>query len=128
MIYGALLVLSVLLFELFLALKIGDDARTILTRSREAMRVLSSAELADDQKESSMRRGSLAILIATLCLAGKLLLVGVVLLALYRFIAVIVPGRERALLESLLSAVGVVTMSATVVGYAWARKAVLGRR
>ncbi len=40
MIYAPLLFLSVVLFELFVRLKMGRNARAILASSQEAMRVL----------------------------------------------------------------------------------------
>lgn len=127
MIYAPLLVLSVVLFELFLLLKVGRDARTIAARSREAMRVLTSADLADEEKESSMRAQSAAILGATLRLAAKLLLLGAVLVALFLLIVAAFPHLERALLASLMSPAVIVILTAAIIGYAWARKLALAR-
>jgi len=128
MIYGPLLLLSVVLFELFLLLKLGENARTILARSREAMRVLRSPDLADEEKEAHMRRGSLEILKATVRLAGKLILVGAVLFALFELIVALVPTLRQPLLESLLSPSVVLILTAALIAYAWARKAALRRR
>ena len=125
MMWGALLFLSLVLFELFGLLKLGGNAKTILVSSQQAMRVLKSAELADEEKESFMRRGSVEILKATLILAGKLMLAGAVLFALFELIVVIFPGLREPLLESFLSPSVIVILTVVLIGYAWARKAAL---
>ena len=125
MIYGPLLFMSVVLFELFRLLEMGENAKTIITRSQEAVRVLNSPDLADDEKESFMRRGSFEILKATLRLAAKLFLAGGVLFALFQLIVAIFPGLRQPLLESFVSPGVIAILTAAVIGYAWARKAAL---
>jgi hypothetical protein len=127
MIYGPLLFLSVVLFELFRLLKMGENAKTIIASSQEAVRVLRSAELADEEKESFMRRGSIEIFKATLRLAAKLILTGGILFALFELIVAIFPGLEKPLLESFVSPSVIGILTAAVIGYAWARKAALRR-
>jgi hypothetical protein len=128
MIYGPLLFLSLVLFELFLRLKMGENARTIIASSQEAMRVLASSELADEEKESFMRRGSLEILKATLSLAAKFVLAGAILFALFELIVAIFPGLREPLIESFFSPTVIVILTVAIIGYAWARKAALRRR
>jgi hypothetical protein len=128
MIYGPLVFLSIVLFELFLLLKMGENARHIIASSREAMRVLASRDLADEEKESFMRRGSLEILKATLRLAGKLLLAGGILFALFELIVAIFPGLRQPLLESFVSPGVIAILTAAIIGYAWARKVALRQR
>ena len=69
--------------EWFALLNIGRDAMAIVTRSQEAMRVLMSAEFADDDKEVLMRRASADIFMATLRFALKFLAIAVVLYLLF---------------------------------------------
>ena len=127
MIYGPLLFLSIVLFELFVLLRMVDNARTILASSQDAMRVLASRDLTDDEKESVMRRGSLEILNATLRLAAKLLLTGAILFALFQLIVTIFPDLKQPLLDSLLSPTVIAILTVTMIAYAWARRSVLGR-
>lgn len=127
MIYGPLLFMSLVLFELFLLLKMGQNAKTIIASSQEAMRVLASRELADEEKESFMRRGSVQILKATLSLAAKFLLAGAILFALFELFVVLFPSLRQPLLESLLSPTVLAILTVAIVGYAWARKAALRR-
>jgi hypothetical protein len=128
MIYVPLILLSVALFELFVLLKIAESARTILSRSREAMRVLASPELGDDEKESCMRRGSIETFKATLGLTAKLLLTAGILFALFELIIVMFPALRQPLIASLVSPSAIVILTVAVFGYAWIRKAALGRR
>ena len=127
MIYGPLLLLSIALFELFLLLKIGGSARAILASSHEAMRVLQSPEIRDEEKEALMRRGSLAILKATLGLTARLVLVAAILLGLFELIVVIFPAIRQPLVASLISPVVIVVLTVAVVVYAWARKTAVRR-
>ena len=83
MIYVSLLLFCVVFFELFVSLRIGTDAVAIMARSQEAMQVLASAELSDDDKEVFVRRASAQIFIATLRFAAKFASIGLVLYALY---------------------------------------------
>lgn len=125
MTYALLLLLSVVLFELFLLLKMGRNAQAILTRSQSAMRVLHSPELADEEKELVMRRESIEILKATVLLAGKLFLAGGVLFTLFQLIVAIFPDLREPLLGSLISPSVIAILTVAVVGYAWGRKALL---
>lgn len=127
MIYGPLLLLSLVLFELFGLLKMGDNIKAIIASSQEALRVLRSTELADEEKEAFMRRGSLEILKATLRLAAKFLLVGAILFALFQLIVAIFPSLKTPLLESFVSPSVIAILTAAIIGYAWARKAALRR-
>jgi hypothetical protein len=125
MIYGPLLLLSIALFELFVLLNMAASAKTILTRSRESMRVLASSTLSDDEKESFVRRGSLAILKATLALAAKLLLTAAILFAIFEGIVAIFPTLRQPLLDSFLSPLVILILTVAILGYAWARKLAL---
>jgi hypothetical protein len=128
MIYIPLLLFCIVLFELFALLEMGKDAMAIIARSQEAMRVLQSPELGDDEKESFMRRGSAEIFRATLGFAVKFLLIGLVLYLLFLLTITLFPDLKEAMLESLFSPVVIVMLTAGTMCYAWARKAILARR
>ena len=127
MIDVSLLLLCVVFYESFLSLQIGADAMAIIARSQEAMRVLASAQLGDDEKEVFVRRASGRIFVATLRFAAKLALIGLVLYALFRCIVIAFPAHEKQLLESLVSPPVIVSLTVATVGYAWVRKTVLAR-
>jgi len=99
----------------------------IITRSQEAMRVLMSAELADDDKEVLMRRGSADIFKATLRFALKFLAIGVVLYLLFLLTITLLPGLKQALLESLYSPVVIAVLTVGTMCYAWARRSIVSR-
>ena len=122
MIYGPLLFLSVVLFELFRLLNIAADGKTIIASSQEAMRVLKSPQLSDEEKESFMRRGSVETFKATLRLAAKLALTGAVLFALFELIVALFPDLEKPLLDSLLSPTVIVILTVALIAYAFVRK------
>ena len=125
MIYLVLFPFCIILFELFALLKMGRDATAIITRSREAMRVLMSSELGDDDKEVLMRRGSADIFKATLRFALKFLSIGVVLYLLFLLTVTLFPDLKQAMFESLYSPVVIAILTFGTLCYAWLRKAVL---
>jgi len=127
MIYAVLFTLCIALFELFALLNIGRDAMAIVTRSQEAMRVLMSAEFADDDKEVLMRRASADIFMATLRFALKFLAIAVVLYLLFLLTVTLSPALKQPLLESLYSPVVIAALTVATMCYAWVRRAVVSR-
>jgi hypothetical protein len=127
MIYAVLFPFCIVLFELFALLKIGGDAMAIITRSQEAMRVLVSSELGDDDKEVLMRRGSADIFKATLRFALKFLAIGVVLYLLFLLTVTLFPGLKQPMLESLYSPVAIAVLTVGTMCYAWVRRAIVSR-
>jgi len=127
MIYVVLFPFCIFLFELFVRLNVGRDAMAIITRSQESMRVLTSSELGDDDKEVLMRRGSADIFKATLRFALKFLAIGVLLYLLFLLTVTLFPDLKRALLESLFSPIVIAVLTLGTMCYAWARKAILSR-
>ena len=127
MIYVSLLLFCIVFFELFVSLRIGTDAVAIMARSQEAMRVLTSAQLSDDDKEIFTRRASAQIFIATLRFAAKFALIGLVLYALFWCTVSVFPNSERPLLKSFVSPLVIVALTVATMAYAWIRKAVVPR-
>ena len=105
----------------------GRDAMAIIARSQDAMRVLLSPELGDDEKEAFMRRGSAEIFIATLRFAGKFLLIALVLYLLFLLIVTLVPDLKDSLIESFVSPLVIALLTVGTMCYAWARKAIRAR-
>ena len=128
MVYAPLLLLCIVFFELFMLLRIGRDALGIVTRSQEAMRLLTSAELGDDEKEVAMRRASADMFKLTLRFAAKLLGIALVLYLLFELSVVFSPERKQAMLEGLFSPVVIAILTAATIFYGWARRALLVRR
>ena len=132
MVYAVLFPFCIVFFELFALLKVGRDAMAIITRSQEAMRVLMYSELADDDKEVLMRRGSVEIFKATLRFALKFVATGAVLYLLFMLTVTLLPDLQQALLESLYSPVVIAGLTVATLCYAWVRRAItyicIGRR
>ena len=128
MIYAVLFPFCIVLFESFVLLKIGSDAMAIITRSQEAMRVLRSSEIGDDEKEVLMRRASADNFKATLRFALKFLSIGLVLYVLFLLTVTLFPDLKQALLESLFSPVVIAVLTFGTMCYAWVRKALTRSR
>jgi hypothetical protein len=127
MIYVPLMLFCVVFFELFRSLRIAADAMAIMARSQEAMRVLGSAKLSDDEKEVFVRRASGQIFISTLRFAAKFALIALTLVALFEATVMLVPYLDKPLLESLVSPLVIVMLTVATTAYAWVRGTVAAR-
>ena len=127
MIYVSLMLFCVVFFESFVSLRLAADAVAIMARSQEAMRVLTSAELSDDDKEVFVRRASGQIFIATLRFAAKFALIGLALYALFWCTVTVFPDLEQPLLDDFVSPLVIVSLTAATMAYAWIRKRVVPR-
>lgn len=123
--YALLLLFCVVFLELFLLLDLRKEAVAIAARSREAMRVVAAKGMSDDEKESFMRRESLAMFKATATLTLKLLGIAAVLYAIFLGAVAVMPDLERPLLDSFVSPRIIAMMTIATVLYAWARNAIL---
>jgi hypothetical protein len=126
-VYLLLVTLSILLFELATLLRMTGDAKEIVRRSLESMRVLSSPELGDEEKEAVTRRAAVGISKATTYFGAKLLLICVLLYSLFLMAVAQFPDLRGETLGSLFSPAKMAILTAAIVGYVWARKAVLTR-
>jgi len=124
MVYVLLLLFCIVFFELFVRLDLRKDAMAIVTRSREAMRVMAAKDMSDDDKEAFMRRSSLAMFRTTGTFTLKFLGILVVLYAIFRGVVALLPDLERPLLDSFVSPLIIVLLTVATLLYAWLRNAV----
>ena len=127
MLYPLLMLFALIVFELFLLLRISKDVRAIVTLARESMRVLASSTFGDDEREACMRRSSAEIFKATCGLAVKFLSIGLILYLLFRLTAIQFPDLRESMVESFVSPFAIVILTAAIVCYALVRKAILAR-
>jgi hypothetical protein len=125
--YISPVIITIVLFELFAFLRISKEAMAIVTRSRESMHILLSPEFGDQEKEAVTRRESAEIFRLTLRLSAKLGVSGLFLYLVFLLFVVHFPDLKGWIREGIFSPVAIVTLTATVVCYAWVRRAILGR-
>jgi len=117
MVYLALFACAVVFFELFVRLRLLDDAGAILATSREAFGALSRSELGDDEKERMARRASVAIFGATGRFAAKFALICGVLYMLYLGLVAVAPALREPFLHAIVAPVPLVVLTAVMVAY-----------
>jgi len=127
-VYVPLFAFCIVFLELFIRLGIVKDALAIVSGCREAMGVLMSRVLADEEKEAFMRHSAVEIFQATLRFALKFIAVSAVLVLLYLSCVAIFPGLRESLLETAMTPAAIVSLTLGSMAYAWARKALLRRR
>jgi hypothetical protein len=126
LVYVSLAAFCIVLYEMFVLLKIGKDAMAIMSRSQDAMRLLKSSEQSDDEKEAMARQRSMEMFKATLNFALKLVVIGVALYLVFWLTTTLRPDLRDALLRSLYSPVVIVLMTVGTVCYAWVRRILRG--
>jgi hypothetical protein len=124
MLYVYLGVSCIAFVELFIALDILHESRSLISRTHEAMRVVMSTELDDDQKEVFMRRASLEMFKSTGLFLGKFLVIAAALYAVYVAAVAVFPDLRPQILASLASPASMVGLTAFAFVYVWARNVI----
>jgi len=125
MIYLFLLAFCIAFIELFMALDIKREGVNLIARSRDAMAVIASSELDDDEKESFMRRTSVEMFKATIRFIIKFLLIIMVLFVMYWLTIFAFPELRAPILQYFVSPVGIVGMTLIAIAYVWIRNVTL---
>jgi len=89
------------------------------------MKVLTSSDLDDDDKEAFMRRASLEMFKCTFLFFGKFLAIIAVLFAIYWATILALPGLRTPINDSFLSPIVLVALTVLATVYVWARNVVL---
>lgn len=118
--YILLVVLALVLFEFGHLLGMTEDVKAIAAHSRESVRVLSSKDVAEDDKEAIARFRSVQIFKVTFFLGAKLLLCILFVLLIFRLF----PRLDGT---SLVSPVAITVLTVAVVSYAGLRHRVSTR-
>ena len=120
------LIFSCVVFvELFLVLHLKGDALKLAGGSREALEVVRSPDLSDDQKEVFMRKSSVYISKLTLLLSVKFLLIFLVLFLIYWLTVTVYPASEQQILKSFYSPTVIAFLTLLAMAYSWVRSSAL---
>lgn len=125
MIYPPLVLFAIVFFELFVLLRIGKDARAIVTLSGESMRLLVTSGIGDGETEAFIRRKSAEIFKATCTFAVKLLAIGLVIYLLFLLTVTLFPDLREAILTGLVSPAVIMIVTGATVCYALVRNSTL---
>ncbi|HEX5048167.1 MAG TPA: hypothetical protein VFX89_13695 [Gammaproteobacteria bacterium] len=125
MVAAALLLSCIVFIEAFLFLELGKQAGGILSRARDAMRVLADANRSDEEKESWARRNSGLILAMTASMAVKLAAMAAAVFAVLAGAVLISPQSEAGLSAALTSPTVIALMTLIAACYLWTRNAIL---
>jgi hypothetical protein len=119
------ILMCIVFVELFVILHLQQDASSILQASKEAMGVLSSSEITDDEKEVFARRASLRIFKVTGSFLGKFLLLFAALYAMYAGAVEFFSMPEESFIQTMLSLPVLLGLTIVAIAYTWIRH---GRR
>ncbi|MBD3222243.1 hypothetical protein GF314_13480 [bacterium] len=119
--------IAVAFVEMVLRLRLFSHAGETARISREAMAVVRSGTMSDDEKEAATRRSSLALFRQTGLFVGKLLIALVLPLALVAIAGALGPVSTAAITAALLSPLAIAAMTVVAALYGWARHAVARR-
>ena len=99
--YALVATAAVLFYEMFRHLHVMSDVQRVFKVAPEAMSVIGSDKLSDDDKESAVRKLALRVLLDTFRFTGKMLIVFAICAALV-WAGALLLGIESALLLPLL--------------------------
>jgi ABC-type antimicrobial peptide transport system permease subunit len=114
--------MCVLFIELFILLRVRQRVDTIFTVSRAATETMMSTELTDRQKETAVRRHSMALFRATLVFIAQFALIGAVIYLFYIGFVYLFPATEKTLAADLVSPLVITVMTLGAIAYVWVRK------
>jgi hypothetical protein len=126
MVYLLLFPLCLAFVEMFILLKVMDDTQSILVLSRQAVDVLVSKEMSDDEKEVFMRKRSLVLFKATFYFTLKFLAIFAVFFAVYFTVNRFFPPYGRVMAEGIYSVRVLAVLTAGTMVYVWIRNSFSG--
>ncbi len=127
MIHLGLLAMCVAFVEFFRLLRLGSHVGVTLEHSREALAAVKSTDLTDLQKETIMRRCSLALLKTTGAFTAKFLLLALGMAVLFFVLAALLRLPREEFLGMMLSPLIIVAMTAAATCYVWIRNVIAKR-
>jgi hypothetical protein len=125
MIYVLIFGSCILVVELFLFLDLWKHGSSLVFHSRDGLRVLTAADLGDDEKEAFARSASLAMLRSTTGLTFKILLIAGILYLLYGLTVWVFPSLGPGLSRALVSPAIILSSALAAACYARVRHAVV---
>lgn len=125
MIYIYLATSCIAFVELFIALNIQREAVSLLSQSRDAMKVVMSSDLHDDEKEVLVRRASIEMFKSTFLFLGKFLAIVAVLFGIYWATIAAFPDLRTPIHDSFVSPIVLVALTLLATVYVWARNVIL---
>jgi hypothetical protein len=124
MTYLLLVLLSVACVELFFLLQLPDKVAAMARVARDSVGALVSTSLSDEQKEIAVRKGSLDLFKATFAFSARFLLICTVAYLAYLLAAELLPDIGDEILRTIVSPMGLVTLTAAAACYVWMRNVV----
>ena len=125
MLYAYLAISCIAFIELFIALRIQQDAAVLIARSRDAMSVITSRDLDDDQKEAYTRKASVEMFKLTGLFVVKFLAIAVALFVIYWVTVSTFPDLRAPILASFVSPLFLLGLTVLAIIYVWVRSVLL---
>jgi Sulfotransferase family len=121
MVFLFLFPLCLIFVEMFILLKVMENTQSIFLLSRQALGVLVSKEISDDEKEVFMRKRSLALFKVTIFFTFKFLSIFAFLFAVYFIVNYFSPSYGKIMSDGLYSMRIVAVLTAGTMLYVWIR-------
>jgi len=124
MVYAFLIFSSIAFIELFIQFNLRGQLGSIMTISREAVNVLISSTMEDDEKEIVIRRSSLVLFKATFAIISRFSCILVIMYTSYIIMVNSVPEIEEHLLKSLYSIRDLILLTVFTICYVLIRNVI----
>lgn len=127
MIYLALTGMAIAFVETFMRAGVAVQVNSMLQVSREAVAVMSSRTLTDEQKEQRIRRSAGTLFVASIGVGMRLLIAVLTVGAIYVVATKLLAVPTQELYEGMLSPTGILVLTAAAVIYLKVRYAIRQR-
>lgn len=127
MIYIALFAICTLFIELFILLRLNDTIKSVFDLSQQAVGVVTSKQLNDNEKEVIIRQTSLEMFKVTFIFIFKFVAIVLILYLAYLLLAEILSFSEATFVESLYSIKVIILLTLVAIVYLRLRNVVVQR-
>lgn len=127
MIIAVLFLMSIIFVELFVAFDLQGRITSALALSRDALKILTSSTVKDEEKEVLIRRIALQMFKMVAVFTTQFLLIVIVLYVVYILVIRVTPFSKEAFLEAMASASTLGLLTVATLLYIWIRNVIRQR-
>ena len=124
MIYPVLFVYSIIFVELFIGLRVIQDAKGILKLSGKSLEVMKSKSMTDREKEKFMRTNSLTMMLRTLKFITKFFVIFIGIMLLNYLLKSVNAELAEAVIASFTSIKLILIVTIVTMIYVWIRNVI----
>ncbi len=124
MTYFLLFLICIIFIELFIILNLREQVSKLMGLSKEAMSIIRSKSLDEEQKEKQIRKKALETFMLTVLSTLKFLLIFLALFVFQRVVFIVSPTVGQTIMEKIVSVETIVLLTFFSIFYVWIRNVI----